>query len=95
MRQKTREPGDSANPGRLRELGGIGETERTRVTTVRRVRKSEIRDIPRVPMWSTTSDDMKVLISPFLSNLNRQVPPKRLCEKPDAVLKSERAAHKM
>jgi hypothetical protein len=45
-------------------------------------------------MWPTTSDDMKVLIYPFLSNLNRQVPPKRLCEKPNAVLKSQRAAHK-
>jgi hypothetical protein len=58
MRQKTREPGDSAKPGGLRELGGIGETGRTRVPTVRRVRKSEIRDIPRIAMWLTTSDDM-------------------------------------
>jgi hypothetical protein len=39
-------------------------------------------------MWQARSDDMKVL---FLSNLNRQVPPKRLCEKPNTVLKSERA----
>jgi hypothetical protein len=30
-------------------------------------------------MWQARSDGMKVLV---LSNLNRQVPPKRLCEKP-------------
>ena len=58
MRQTTREPGDSAKPGGLRELGGIGETGRTRVPTVRRVRKSEICNIPRIAMWLTTSDDM-------------------------------------
>ena len=75
----------------IRELGGIGETGRSRVPIVRRVRESEIRDMPRIDMLPARSDDMKVLV---LSNLNRQVPPKRLCEKPNAVLKSERAAHK-
>jgi hypothetical protein len=67
MRQKTREPGAQQiqGDGGIRELGGLGETGRTRVTTIRRIRKSEIRGIPRIPMWPTTSDGKKVLIFPF------------------------------
>jgi hypothetical protein len=76
---------------RDRELGGIGETGRSKVPNVRRVRESEIRDMPRIAMWPARSDDMRV---PLLSDLDRQVPPKRLCEKPNTVLKSERAANK-
>jgi hypothetical protein len=91
METATREPGGSTKPGGLRELAGIVETRRSKVPNVRRVRESEIRDMPRIAMWPARSDDMKVL---FLSNLYRQVPPKRLYVKPNTVLKSERAAHK-
>ena len=40
-------------------------------------------------MGPARSDDVEVL---FLYNLNRQIPPKGLCEKPNTVLKGERAA---
>jgi len=58
-------------------LGGIGEPGRSKVPNVRRVRESEIRDMPRIAMWPRPagSDDMKVLFLSnlvlFLSNLNR------------------------
>ena len=50
----------------IRELGGIGETGRSKVPNVRRVSESKIRDMPRIATWPARSDDMKLL---FLSNL--------------------------
>jgi hypothetical protein len=34
----------------MQELGGIGETRRSKVPNVRRIRESEIRDMPRIAM---------------------------------------------
>jgi hypothetical protein len=91
IEQKAREPGGSEKPGDcgIQELGGIGETGRSKGPNVHRVRESEIRDMPRIAMGPARSDEVL-----FLSNLNRQIPPKGLCEKPNTVLKGERAAHK-
>jgi hypothetical protein len=68
MEQTTREPGGSTKPGRLRvwELGGIDETWKSKVPNVHRVRESEISSMPRIAMWQTRSDDMKVLFYQIL-----------------------------
>ena len=43
--------------------------------------------MPMVAMGPARSDDMKVS---SLSNLNKKIPPKGLCEKPNTVLKGRR-----
>ena len=96
MRQKTREPGDSANPGGQRDPGA---------RRPRRDRENESKDHPphqevRDPWYTQdphVADNVRWNESayiPFFIKSESSSTPKGLYEKPDTVLKSERAAHK-